>query len=475
MVPPETYAASVGQIVADEMRSMLSEISRQAGRIQDQSRERDVLYSDLRRLVPGFSQGIPVVAIPPAASSPAPAPATATTAVPPALTSTALSAMGAFVGTGLEDGESGSEEDALSDSASSTTGMDVPMEEHKPTGKVEREAFTEAMRLISPASFALIPKTSTGEIDTFLPAQRSDTSTVRWATPRFAQAGVDRLTAKLQGLMSADLAPYRDRSLRVPQIDHFKSCNVVPVEDFRLKLSEESLFQAKPASQETYFPDVDVPTNYAVSAAWFKDTQELCQRAQIACGQALAGAGAAITMMTEAFTDLGSKLPSFRPTQHVFMTALMVAQKEAAAAAANFELVRRDHVLHKVGVPAEDARRVRTVPLGAKDLFGPDTKDFVSWLNEESKEAKLGCGGKFLHGPAAFKPKIMQAKAKSASFTNKKPFRQPGPGYTNPGQGATSVPSSAGQSGKPIKKRNKSSKGKFSSKGKPAAAGKPST
>ena len=481
--PPEAYAASVGHIVAGEMRSMVSEISRLAGQIQAQSSERDLLYTDLRRLVPGFSQGTPLVTVTPAVSCPAPAMAAATTAGSTARASSATTAVGAFVGTGLEDGESGSEEVEESDSDSSTMVSEVPMEDHRPNGKVERDSFTEAMRLISPASFALVAKTSTGEIDNFLPVPRSGAGTVKWATPRFARDGVDRLTAKLQGLMSANAAPYRDRSLLVPQMEHFRASNVLPVEDFRLKLSEESLFQAKPACQDTFFPDVDVPATYTVSAQWFKDTQELCQRAQIACGQALAGAGAAITMVSDAVVDLGSVLPHFRPTQHVYMTALMVAQKEAAAAAANFELVRRDHVLHKVGLPREDARRVRTVALGSKDLFGPDTKDFVAWLNEESREAKLGCGGKFLHGLTAFKPKIMQTpKPKGAAFTGstkKLPFRESGQGSANPGQGSAPVPTygaSAGFASKSAKRRTKQkSKAKpFPSKGKPAAAGKPS-
>ena len=86
--------------------------------------------------------------------------------------------------------------------------------------------------------------------------------------------------------------------------------------------------------------------NFTVSPVWFRDTQELCQRTQIACGQALAASAATVNMVTELLEELGATLPHFRSTQHVMMNAMMVAQKKAAAAAANVELVRRDHVLH---------------------------------------------------------------------------------------------------------------------------------
>ena len=112
---------------------------------------------------------------------------------------------------------------------------------------------------------------------------------------------------------------------------------------------------------------MEVPSNFTVSPVWFKDTQELCQRSQIACGQALAASAATVNMMVELLEELGTTFPDFRSTQHVMMTAMMVAQKEAAAVAANFELVRRDHVLHKLGLPREEA--CQDLSLGRKRLI----------------------------------------------------------------------------------------------------------
>ena len=86
--------------------------------------------------------------------------------------------------------------------------------------------------------------------------------------------------------------------------------------------------------------------NFTVSPVWFRDSQELCRRTQVACDQALAASAATVNMVTELLEELGATLPLFRSTQHVMMNAMMVAQEKAAAAAANVELVRRDHVLH---------------------------------------------------------------------------------------------------------------------------------
>ena len=80
-------------IVSGDMRSWCLRSPGLTGQIQTQSKERDSLCTDLRRLVPGFSQGIPWFAMPPAASCPAPAPTTATAAVVPATASTATPAV----------------------------------------------------------------------------------------------------------------------------------------------------------------------------------------------------------------------------------------------------------------------------------------------------------------------------------------------------------------------------------------------
>ena len=67
--------------------------------------------------------------------------------------------------------------------------------------------------------------------------------------------------------------------------------------------------------------------NYAVSTAGFRDTQELFLRARIDCGQALAGTGAAISMVVDAMDDINTSLPSLRagsdfPTVCLSLSAL---------------------------------------------------------------------------------------------------------------------------------------------------------
>ena len=131
-------------------------------------------------------------------------------------------------------------------------------------------------------------------------------------------------------------------------------------------------------------------------------------------------------------------------------------------------------MLHKLGLPREDAKRARTCPLAGKDLFGNDTIDFVTFLNDQAKEAQVGVGGKFLHGPTAFVPKVLQnphAKGAASGFTIpklKQPFRAAGPG-NKPNQ-APALPPTVSGPGKP----KRGVKSRKSSKGKPAAAGKPS-
>ena len=52
------------------------------------------------------------------------------------------------------------------------------------------------------------------------------------------------------------------------------------------------------------------------------------------------------------------------------MTVLMSAQKQAAAAAANFKLIR-DHVLHQLGVPTKDAKTCTDWPACGRTSLWP--------------------------------------------------------------------------------------------------------
>ena len=130
---------------------------------------------------------------------------------------------------------------------------------------------------------------------------------------------------------------------------------------------------------------MDVPTTYLVSAQWFKDTQELCQRASIACGQVLDGAAASSKLVAESVADIHEVMPEFKPTQHFYLTAMMDSQNQVAAAAASLELVRRVHVLKRLGVPTEDARLARAAPIAEAELFGHDTLDFVRFIRTKQR------------------------------------------------------------------------------------------
>ena len=426
--------------------------------------ENETLYAHLRDRLPGFAEA--GSSGPPHQVQPLPPTSTQFDAAAAETTDPAV-AVGAFIGTGQEsevdDAEVSDSESALAVDEGPVS--ELPLEVRPPSSTMEREAFNKAMMRVSPKSCQLIAPVVTTEVHTYLPSSARAFETVEWATPRFTQDAVTRLSAKLQGSLTLDPAPYRNRSLRPPSWDYFKPSNVMAKDSFRLKLSDQSLLQQKAASQNSFFPGVDVPQTYSVSAQWFKDTQELCQRASIACGQALAGAAASIKLVTESVADIHEVMPEFQPTQHIYMTALMDSQNQVAAAAANFELVRRDHVLNRLGVPTEDARLARAAPLAEAELFGHDTLDFVRFITDQTKEARL-VGEKYLHGPTLYKPKVTQAvKSKpAAGYTIPKvqqPFRKQGPpkaAYVAP----TSAPPSTGG------KRVARSKGKGRGKQHPA-------
>ena len=461
----------VAPAVHPEVVTILTGITQQLGllqeaRCEDKVRFETMLRAHVPRLVQSASAvpALPVQQpllpassdVPAAAGTPDPAPAE-----------------GAFMGTGLEDSASdhGGVSDVESEAVSEMRSVVEPdMEVRLPASTMEREAFNTAMTRISPLSCQLVAPDEKMEVHSYLPSPSRTLEMVEWTTPRFAQEAINRLSAKLQGSLTLDPAPYRNRSLRPPQIEFFKPSSVMVKESFRLKLSGQLALQQKPATQENYFPAVEAPQTFVVSAQWFRETQALCQRVSIACGQALAGTAASANLVADAIPELEDSMPSFRPMQHVYMTALMDAQNQAAAAAANFELVRRDHVLHRLGVPTEDARRARASPLAGSDLFGSSTRDFVTFITDEAKEARA-VGDKYLHGPTAYKPKVMQVpKGKAVSGATKtldQPFRKsfpPKQAYSGP---VPPPPPGAGRG------RTRRSKGKSSGKAQAAASGKP--
>ena len=246
---------------------------------------------------------------------------------------------------------------------------------------------------------------------------------------------MESLASDLQGLRPPVKVPFGDFAVKPSRTEYFKPSTVMGRDSYRTKTSIEADFQPRPTSYKARFRQVDEPPNVLVSNKWFKDTEEFCRRCSIATGQAIAGITAQVGML-EQFTNLHSELPELKPTQFVFMTALVEAQKLAAAAAANFELVKRDHVLQRIGIPTEDAKRARSAPFGG-DTFGPGTEQFVSYLYEKTTQQVLGGRAKYLHGTDAYRPKVIQLQnRKESSF--RIPCTVPDTGAAQASQGAAS-------------------------------------
>ena len=154
--------------------------------------DREGLNADLLRLVQGFWPGHPR--------------GTNVSGYPVFRADCERPSLGSFIGGGHGDVESDADDGSEFNSLVASITVEVALEE-QPCYKVGIEAFTEALRLISPRSVVLVPQVVSGEIETCLPDHRVVPDTVQWDTPWFSKDGLDRFTAKFQGLLVACLVP----------------------------------------------------------------------------------------------------------------------------------------------------------------------------------------------------------------------------------------------------------------------------
>ena len=330
-------------------------------------------------------------------------------------------AISLFPSHSLSDSHKASDDESQLGSGLDDEPRDISPVKTTPSSVSEREAYNSTFNLMFPDLARKQRRQYRQVIDFGVNQdQRSKDDTALWDVPPALSQALANSAGYLQNNKGDPVdTPLVDTSVKPSSISYFKVSNVVGKDEFRVRMDPEAEFQPTPPDFCTYWPQYQIPNKFVVDARWLHNTDELCRRSAIAVGQMERATRTMLSLVEGSEAEV-SKSKDWAPLKQVMASALLNAQRLTVASAANFSLVKRDHLLHMIGLPSSDGKRARTAPFTGSELSGPNNSAFTQFLATKRSE-ELASGGKqqYFDTPSAFVPTVPQPKKdsnKSAPF-----------------------------------------------------------
>ena len=203
---------------------------------------------------------------------------------------------------------------------------------------------------------------------------------VTWGLQPSLKAASNFLASTAQGdVIEAFHTPLIETELKPKNMDVFTLKTVLGTENYKLRMDPSVSFQPEPPTVHDslrsygYTPPKDVKVSYDT----FLQMEEMARRAAIY----MSISDSVVAKILKPLMPEIRKDPNSLELFDILKTAHQASSRCSVASAANFSLIRRDHVLDYWGAGKAIAQRARTAPFLGTNLMGPDAKNFVCQIN----------------------------------------------------------------------------------------------